>query len=87
VSATQAHDNLLKVVVESTFQKLDDADNRLIYKQVNDTSASNGGRSCVLTGDRFTLALYLDLMFSTMMYRLTSGRKAEHIPAPSIETL
>ena len=38
--ATRAHDNLLETVVSSTFQKLDGADTRLIYKQVNDTSAS-----------------------------------------------
>ena len=38
--ATRAHDNLLETVVASTFQKLDGADTRLIYKQVNDTSAS-----------------------------------------------
>ena len=38
--ATRAHDNLLESVVASTFQKLDGADTRLTYKQVNDTSAS-----------------------------------------------
>ena len=37
--AVRAHDNLLKAVVSSTFQTMDEADTRLMYKQVNDTSA------------------------------------------------
>jgi hypothetical protein len=37
--AVRAHDNLLKAVIASTLQTMDEADTRLIYKQVNDTSA------------------------------------------------